>query len=49
MQFCAVNTARAECFHVSKAELVPPEQCQEAAVSGPLLSNSADHWGFGAL
>ena len=49
MQFSAVNTGKAACFQVSKAELLPPEQCQEAAVSGPLLSNSVDHWDFGAV
>ena len=47
MQFSAVNTDKADCFQVSKAELVPPGQCQEAAVSGPLLSSSAHHWDFG--
>ncbi len=49
MQFSAVNMGEAERFHVSKAELVPPGQCQEAAVSGPLLSSSASHLDFGAL
>ncbi len=49
MQFSAVNMGEAERFHVSKAELVPPGQCQEAAVSGPLLSNLADHWDFVAV
>lgn len=51
MQISAVNAGEAGCFQVSKhaAELVPLGQCQEAAVSGPLLSNLANHWDFGAL